>query len=209
MNRYKAMLAGVALLAVTTVSMAGILIGDFEGGLDGWSVDGVVITNDTSGVTLGTGSLQVTDSDGGWGANIWIPLLGQSNSTEMVTAATQPGAKVTMDVTAIGAENPGGWLQLGLYINADGYWGQPSWAGIALDGTTATIELPFDADSQTGIATGAGNASYANLGVMFNAPGDTTTYYVDNVQIIPEPATIGLSAFAGIGILFIRRRFMI
>ena len=41
-------------------------------------------------------------------------------------------------------------------------------------------------------------------------PGATESWsVVDNIEIIPEPATIGLVGVFGAGVLFIRRRFMI
>ncbi len=44
-------------------------------------------------------------------------------------------------------------------------------------------------------ASSPGNANDANL-------------TIDNLQVIPEPATLGLIAMAGLGVLFVRRRIM-
>lgn len=205
MKIYKAMLAGAVLLAAPGLCTA-VIIGDFEGGMDGWYVNGTVATNHTTGVTLGSQSMQITDADGGWGGSFEFPMLDQANAAELVAAATQPGAMISADITALGAENTGGWLSIGIVANTDGYWGTGPWLGVALDGSTATLEFALDAATQAGIANGANNSSWANLGLMINGPGANVTYYVDNIQIIPEPATMGLVGIFGGGLLFIRRR---
>lgn len=82
--------------------------------------------------------------------------------------------------------------------NADDTWRTFTWdAGPAIPETASTMEVFF-----IFVDDGFG-------GTPDQAAG--TTMYLDNVQldVIPEPATMGLLAVFGGGLLFIRNRFMI
>jgi len=83
-------------------------------------------------------------------------------------------------------------------------WG----VGTQGSGITGNGVVSFDV-----ILTEAGQAGdYMALGwvqqnsadALFSAP----TFDVDNVNVIPEPATLGMIASFGVGVLFIRRRVM-
>ena len=203
MKKYNALLVATALLAVPAISSANIVIGDFEGGLvNGWYESGTTAESSTTGITLNAASLKVTDADGGWGGGVERPLLGD---TDAVNAFLASGAKVTADITVVGSEVTE-WMQVGLIINADGYWGAVDFANLNWDETNYGVEFEIPADAQSGIA--AGGMGWLNVGLVMNASGNgASSFYVDNVQIIPEPATIGLFGLAGAALLVSRRHF--
>jgi len=129
----------------------------------------------------------------------------------LVGAITQPGAKVSIDITTMNSDNsiPDWYLSIGLLVNCDGYWNSMDWhdgVPIGWDPLTTTMEFAVDPAAQTAIAAAGG---YANVGLIANG-GSTFAYYVDNVQIIvPEPSTFALAGLGMLSFLWgVRRRRM-
>ncbi len=83
---------------------------------------------------------------------------------------------------------------------------------MVLSQTTETYDLFIDGVQY---ATGAAyrdqgtNEDLVTLGMKGNSDSTTGFARVDNITVIPEPATLGMVAAFGGGLLFIRRRLMI
>lgn len=78
-----------------------------------------------------------------------------------------------------------------------------SYADTALD-----YDLTVNGTTVTGLS-GAQNAGFSGVGaIQFEGSSSSVGYHVDNVSVIPEPATLGLFAFFGGATLFIRRLVM-
>ena len=210
MSKHKAIMAVVSLLALPAISSA-VLIGNFEGGLDGWSPSGAnTLSNSATGVSLGSEAAVFTATGGGWGPTMSLDILGHADEAAILAAIAAPGSKLTADITGFGGapENPGWWAQAALLVNAEGTWEAIGMQGLALNGTPTTYEWTFTGTAKTGIANGKALNTYAQVAILTNG-GTPTTLHVDNIQIIPEPATIGLVAVFGGGMLFIRRRLKV
>lgn len=217
------------VLSVLVLAMAsssyGVVVGDFEGGnWDGWwdAGWGAVTAPAEENATLGTWSMK-SDVTG------WTEMIERNVSGDPVLlAGLSTVGTVTLDVTAswntVGTDGVTeyGWTpSVGLLINADGYWNAPVWAdGQLINGQTVSVTLQLDAAAMAAVLAGASGWG-SNLGIMASTAGDeysepdpitgeTTLLYdggaimhIDNVQIVPEPATLSM---LGLGALALIRR---
>lgn len=197
----------VLAMAASSFGAGEILVANFEeDGMDyGWGGGTTAIVTGT-GNTLDDNALEVK-SQGGWGGTVEFYLGG----TEAQTALGSTG-QVIMDITTFSADFPAGWAEVALLVNAEGMWNAFDYQGVVLNSTqTITFQLPAEA-----MAIFAGTPSYANIGLLSNTSGMETdpvtgnplydamaVYYVDNVRVVPEPATLAL---LGIGALSLIRR---
>lgn len=181
----------MCVLSMTSLSF-GVDIGDFEGALDPWGA-GANVSLDTIGATSGTGSMKVTTPGG------WIGAHSEMDAMAYQALLTTPGAYVTMDITARSGDLPGYWLQVGLLVNCNDHWeirdGQAIAIGDQENYTTATYEFDL-APSQA--AMGAA-WEYLNLGIHSNSGAGA--FYVDNIQIVPEPATLSMLGLGALAML--------
>jgi hypothetical protein len=212
----KKCLLALLLIGVVAISPAAV-IGDFETGMDDWvpSWEGTatLTVGSTPGtVTSGQNSLGVQISDSGYWELQW-------NASAIPASITN--GKLTFDLTMIASEwTASNWTKVAdkIAINSDGASG---W----VESTLATA-----IDRNTLAATGsdwgpwAGDAfksysldipSYDTTGATWlqivislqQNPFDAGTignFYFDNVQLIPEPATLSM---LGLGALaFLRKR---
>lgn len=116
MSRTLFSLVSVFSLALASTSY-GVVVGNFEGEMDGWYTDqwtkGEIAFSPT-GATVGWIALQVT-APGGW-----------NNETKVDVKAYRAklgvkGTTITADVTAFAADLPGAtWLSVEMVINAEG-----------------------------------------------------------------------------------------
>lgn len=216
----KAKLVLSLLVLGLTATSFGIVVGDFEGSTDTWYVSGWnpgdAIAVDTIGATTGTGSIKITHVKGGWDSTMERP----DNLGTPVQAALASVGTVTVDVTAFGSDFPAGWAQIGLLVNATGLWNTYDWHNIALDGTTNTLtfQLPADAMAAIGAITSSTTNPYVNFGFVSNTGSNTAdpitgewinptmaVYYMDNIQVVPEPATMLMLGLGGV-LSLIRKR---
>ena len=89
---------------------------------------------------------------------------------------------------------------------------RPGYTGnlwVLMDGVTIdAAHAVSDGAWVTGSATFTATATSHRLRFYHNGVWDTMTF-VDNVSVVPEPATLGLVGIVGGCMLFIRKRFMI
>lgn len=208
--RDSAVAAAIITLLLPGTGSAGLVIGDWESGLDGWidwSSGATMVGGQTEGVTLGSGSLLVDQA--GWAQNLSIGL------DETQKAAFMANSILSIDVSV--AATPAisaGYSQLAVvYMNAAG----PGFAEV-LGGNpisfdwwpdrpdeTKTLEVDYSAFRDQITDTGYIEIILATN----NGGGAPSQMYFDNAQLIPEPATLGLLGIFGGGLILMRRRLRI
>jgi hypothetical protein len=201
------------LMGVVAISQAEV-IGDFETGMDGW-VPGwegspTVAQSQTPGTaTSGSNSMAVNLGGGGFWALQW-------NASAVPSSMTN--AKLTFDLTMIAPEWPvGTWTKVAdkIALNSDGAsgWVEFNNLATAIDRTTnAATGLDwgrwwdtapdalktFSLDIPNYDTTGA-TWFQIIISLQQNPTAGAGNFYFDNIQLIPEPATmtmLGLGALA-------------
>jgi hypothetical protein len=93
----------------------------------------------------------------------------------------------------------GNYFELGLVLNYSGNFGQ--FFGTASASPNAagfyTYTIPYTISAVTGL-------SYFQPGLIYNSNYTGTPFNIDNIRVVPEPASLGLFALGALG--FIRRR---
>lgn len=204
------------VLTIALVSTSyGIVIGDFEGeSLDGWGPawgDAEVTINFSDiGVTSGSSSIAVTAPCGGYWRLQWVGALDMTGMTQMSadltfvpgewTPVEDGGPWAQLDAIAI---QPG-WYQVSPSAIIDRITGEP--VGKAWPGTDKPLEEEthrtyiWDISGWSGVP-----AEEIFLAVQCGDFSQAGTYYIDNIQVIPEPATIALLGLGGLAL--IRRKW--
>jgi hypothetical protein len=206
----------LALLLVGMVSISSAaVIGDFETGFDGWVAawegSPVLAQSTTPGtVTVGSNSLAVKLGAGGyWALQYNAPAV----------PASMTNAKLKFDLTMIASEWTGGnWTKVAdkVAFNSDGTSGWVEWTtSTAIDrvtlAATGTDWGPWSGDAKKTFTLDI--PSYNSTGATWfqiiiamqqNPITGVGNFYFDNVQLIPEPATMSM---LGLGVLaFLRKR---
>jgi hypothetical protein len=215
--------AAIAVISLGVASAHAQLLYSFEptdspNSEDGFVNNGLIRSSSVIGATNGVGSLKLTTPSGGYN--------GSYTQTDLPAALSNPNlAAFTADVT-ISATDPAftgtySDLGMGLYIfNAgEGEYGDQflaptsDWANIDLAPGTTTISVPLvGTDPDTGLpisysALLAEGWAVGGFNIVDSNSGAAETFYVDNINaVVPEPASLGLGAVAGIMMLARRRR---
>jgi len=207
----RTIVAIVLMLAVTSTSY-GVLVSDFEGSLSGWFTDEWVegtISQSTIGATSGTGSMLV-EAPGGWIQTSKVDVKPFRDVLGL------PGALISADVTSFAADMTGGWTEIEIVINGQNNddngannnigWNQLGLKPMDRTGSPQTIIWDLPPDLITAVAATDENIAWFEFVLVCNtedAAGSVGKFYIDNIQVVPEPATILLLGIAG---LALRRR---
>jgi len=190
----------------------GIVIGDFEGDMDGWALwtaapAGTTTSYSTTGASLNDNSLRVDVVVGGWQAVVYIPLHTEGLAGDFLANET-----ISMDVTYDPADwaGTGNWANFELVVNSeDGGWvelGRPD-TDTVNPGYTAGWDPTNFPTVQTRTVTWnysdiagdiTADTAYLELVFVTNYDGDFTSgaYYLDNVRLTSagaagEPNLVG------------------
>ena len=224
MRRWESLVvAAVVLMGLSTSARASFLLGDWEGGSSDQWVDWGTQSGYAGGATnLPSPKYQFTSDIGTVTSGSSSLLLTQSSWNQSLAIKLEyiPGAKaaffantiLAMDVT-LPASTQSGWSQFyDLVINA------PTWGFTSLYGSThpltqanwgwgsgnspqVTHHLEFDYSAA--LASIPSSAGYVEFIFATNNDGVHNQYYFDNVQLIPEPASMSM---LGVAMLLAARR---
>jgi len=172
----------------------GLVIGDFEGSLDGWPPKDATLTLSPIGATLGAGAMQV-DGPGGWHIDSLLDAKGLRGELGV------KGVTITADVTAFEADMTTTWMQVEFVINAQnnndaGANNNVGWQGLGLqdvvrDGQPHKHTWVLPEALTTAIAGTDPNIWWFELALVSNLDGASVTkFYIDNIQVVPPPVRI-------------------
>ena len=196
------LLISVLVLSMVSTSQA-LVIGDFEGGLDGWEQAGdATLAPAAIGVTSGAESVLI-EGPGSW------QMLAKLEIKAIRSILGVEGAAISADVTAFAEDMVTDWMNMEIIINGQNHYdtgannniGWQSLGGldIVLDGVTQTLYWEVPADLSAKIAGTDDNIEWLELFIVTNNGGTNTKIYIDNIQMLgdePEPVDmeIGFAA---------------
>ncbi|MGB2866760.1 MAG: hypothetical protein WBC05_25740, partial [Sedimentisphaerales bacterium] len=187
------LLISVLVLSSVSTSQA-LVVGDFEGGLDGWEQAGdATLTLTTIGATSGAGSVLI-EGPGSW------QMLGKLEIKAIRSVLGVDGAAISADVTAFAEDMVTDWMNMEIIINGQNHddtgannnigWQSLGGLDIVRDGVTQTLYWEVPADLSAKIAGTDDNIEWFELFIVTNNGGTNTKIYIDNIQMLgaePEP----------------------
>jgi hypothetical protein len=207
MMKKLALILSITLTVMPVPTSSGSLIGNFETGLDGWQPIESRISQSTIGATVGTGSMSL----GGYldGGHLDCTLDMHPFLSDL-KAATQ----ISMDVTVFAVDMTTTWMYIAWCIygpddniggaNNNIGWNMLSFLEIARNGLPQTLLWDIPQELQTKLDGVTPNINRLELIMVSTNVGLNPQFYVDNINLIPEPATMGLLGMGGLALL--RRR---
>lgn len=192
---YKKLVILISVLVLSSVSTSyALVVGDFEGGLDGWVPAGdATLTLSATGATTGTGSLMI-EGPGSW------QMLAKLDIKSIRSVLGVDGATVSADVTAFAEDMQTDWMNMEMIINGQNNddngannnigWQSLGAVDIVRDGTTHTLTWVLPADLSSKIAGTDDSIAWFELFIVTNNGATNTKIYVDNIQLSgaePEP----------------------
>jgi hypothetical protein len=187
------LLISVLVLSSISTSQA-LVVGDFEGGLDGWAPAGdATLTLTTVGATSGAGSVLI-EGPGSW------QMLAKLDIKAIRSVLGVDGAAISADITAFAEDMQTDWMNMEMIINgqnnddngANNNIGWQSLGGLDIvrDGVTQTLSWGLPADLSAKIAGTDDNIAWFELFIVTNNGATNTKIYIDNIQLLgaePEP----------------------
>jgi hypothetical protein len=190
------------VLALSLASTSfGLVIGDFEDGLDGWAAQDATLTLGPTGTTLGASALQV-DGPGGWHIDALLDMKPNR------TALGVEGVVITADVTAFDADMTTTWMQVEMVVNCQNTddngannnlgWQELGLQDVVRDGLPHQHTWVLPEALTTAIAGTDPNIAWFELALVSNLDGASVTkFYIDNIQVVPPPQKIIWVSFHG------------
>lgn len=150
--------------------------------------------NTTAAGAAGTsGSLSVTHVSGAYNA---FTSPGEQDNVAFLAALGSGGELAVDFTTPTDATGTGNYFGLLLHFNYDGTWAQISPTTSSTVGNVTTNVYDYTINVT--------DYSYFQLGLIYNSNFTEGTFTVDNIRIVPEPASLALMACGGLSLL--RRR---
>jgi hypothetical protein len=168
--------------------------------LDGSTTNGAINnggagTGGSLGASWISGTYNFFYGPGEQGNATFLSALGTSNTGAGYTAAS---GFVAIDYTKPPA-GTGNYFSLGVVLNYDSNFGQFSGAETDNGNGTFTALIPYTVN-----ATAA--STYFQFGLIYNSNYDTNTVFnIDNIRVVPEPASLAVLSVAGCAIMRRRR----
>jgi hypothetical protein len=230
----------VCVLALASTSY-GLVVGDWEGSMDGWILNqdgaGIVLSYSSTGVTLDSNSLKLYDASAGW-YNPAIQLkLEEVDLLDWFWNETVGGNPIDtfkLDVTRLSAENirDQGWWDThhdvmyctsitfqdpetleeeyyggGTEVRSGFWWPTPQIPHDPEGTGDDAMEVSFDlttARAQVAVYAEMGYTTITSTAIQLflcNGGYNQATYYFDNAQLLPEPATMALLSLGGLALI--------
>jgi len=182
------------LLFSIPLHAAVVMLGSFEGSMDGWTADGSVsVSYSTQGVTAGASSLQVVFPSG------WLGILKKNMLPQPDLLKTMTAIQLDVTTRNDAGQIPGGWLNLFFVINSQtGGWQQfnLSYPGVPSSPRTDTLTVTIPQSVRdTFIQNGAGG--WAEFFIITNSGTGGGTLWLDNIRaVLPDSGTVTIQISA-------------
>ncbi|HRK21044.1 MAG TPA: PEP-CTERM sorting domain-containing protein [Fimbriimonadaceae bacterium] len=183
-----------AVLGALAASSAAQTLFSFEGSTQGFAPGNAnaTVALSTIGATDGANSLAITHT----GNFVWVGTPDAFGANVLISSAPL----IRYDLTIEGDLNGATWFNQLLAVNSNGGWKQMAnqWD---LPRTAGTHTIEIDVSELLPLNV----TNWFQFFLSFNGPTDagSRTFYIDNIRVVPEPATM---AALGLGVAALIRR---